>query len=68
MNGARASFQHAIDVSDRIGYVLEKAAAVASLSRSPRSSGDNAEAERLIVEANSIWRAVPDSSAAPVGL
>ena len=68
VNGARASFQHAIDVSDRIGYVLEKAAAVASLSRVASLRGDNAEAERLIVEANSIWRAVPDYRQLPWGL
>ena len=68
VNGARASFQHAIDVSDRIGYVLEKAAAVASLSRVASLRGDNAEAERLIAEANSIWRAVPDYRQLPWGL
>ncbi len=68
VNAARASFQHAIDVSDRIGYVLEKAAAVASLSRVASLHGDNAEAERLIVEANSIWRAVPDYRQLPWGL
>jgi tetratricopeptide (TPR) repeat protein/TolB-like protein len=67
-NGARASFQRAVDVSDRIGYVLEKAAAVASLSRVASLRGDNAEAERLIVEANSIWRAVPDFRQLPWGL
>jgi len=67
-NGARASFQHAVDVSDRIGYVLEKAAAVASLSRVASLHGDTAEAERLIVEANSIWRAVPDRRQLPWGL
>jgi hypothetical protein len=67
-NGARASFQHAVDVSDRIGYVLEKAAAVASLSRVASLRGDTAEAERLIVEANSIWRAVPDRRQLPWGL
>ncbi len=68
VNGARASFQRAIDVSDRIGYVLEKAAAVASLSRVASLRGDNAEAERLVVEANSIWRAVPDRRQLPWGL
>ena len=67
-NGARTSFQRAVDVSDRIGYVLEKAAAVASLSRVASLRGDNAEAERLIVEANSIWRAVPDYRQLPWGL
>ncbi len=67
-NGARMSFQRAIDVSDRIGYVLEKAAAVASLSRVASLRGDNAEAERLIEEANSIWRAVPDYRQLPWGL
>jgi len=67
-DGARASFQHAVDVSDRIGYVLEKAAAVASLSRVASLRGDNAEAERLIVEATSIWRAVPDYRQLPWGL
>ena len=68
VNGARASFQRAIAVSDRIGYVLEKAAAVASLSRVASLRGDSAEAERLIVEANSIWRAVPDRRQLPWGL
>lgn len=68
VNGARASFQRAIEVSDRIGYVLEKAAAVASLSRVASLRGDTAEAERLIVEANSIWRAVPDRRQLPWGL
>ena len=68
VNGAHASFQRAIDVSDRIGYVLEKAAAVASLSRVASLRGDDAEAERLIVEANSIWRAVPDYRQLPWGL
>jgi len=67
-NGARASFQHAIDVSDRIGYVQEKAAAVASLSRVASLRRDTAEAERLIVEANSIWRAIPDQRQLPWGL
>ena len=67
-SGARASYQHAVDVSDRIGYVLEKAAAVASLSRVASLRGDTAEAERLIVEANSIWRAVPDRRQLPWGL
>ncbi|HEY1435368.1 MAG TPA: winged helix-turn-helix domain-containing protein [Thermoanaerobaculia bacterium] len=66
--GARASYQHTVDVSDRIGYVLEKAAGVASLSRVASLRGDNAEAERLIVEANSIWRAVPDRRQLPWGL
>lgn len=67
-SGARASYQHAVDVSDRIGYVQEKAAAVASLSRVASLRGDTAEAERLIVEANSIWRAVPDRRQLPWGL
>ncbi len=67
-NGARASFQRAVDVSDHIGYVLEKAAAVASLSRVASLRGENAEAERLIMEANSIWRAVPDYRQLPWGL
>jgi hypothetical protein len=57
-----------IDVSDRIGYVLQKAAGVASLSRVASFRGDNAEAERLILEANSIWRAVPDRRQLPWGL
>ncbi|HYX21006.1 MAG TPA: hypothetical protein VFA98_09200, partial [Thermoanaerobaculia bacterium] len=67
-DGARASFQHSADVSDRIGYVLEKAAAVASLSRVASLRGDSAEAERLVTEANSIWRAVPDYRQLPWGL
>ncbi|HEX4439174.1 MAG TPA: winged helix-turn-helix domain-containing protein, partial [Thermoanaerobaculia bacterium] len=67
-DGARASFQHAVDVSDRIGYVQEKAAAVASLSRVASLRGDTAEAERLIVEASSIWRAIPDRRQLPWGL
>ena len=66
--GARASFQQTVDISDRIGYVLEKAAGVASLSRVASLRGDNAEAERLIAEANSIWRAVPDRRQLPWGL
>ena len=66
--GARASFQHAADLSDRIGYVQEKAAAVASLSRVASLRGDAAEAERLILEANSIWRAIPDRRQLPWGL
>ena len=67
-SGARASYQHAADVSDRIGYVLEKAAAVASLSRVATLRGDSVEAEKLIAEANSIWRAVPDRRQLPWGL
>ncbi len=67
-DGARASFQRAVDLSDRIGYVLEKAAAVASLSRVASLRGEAAEAERLVVEANSIWRAVPDFRQLPWGL
>ena len=68
VNGARASYQRAIELSNRIGYVLEKAAAVASLSRIASFQGDSAEAERLILEANSIWRAVPDRRQLPWGL
>jgi eukaryotic-like serine/threonine-protein kinase len=68
VNGARASYQRAIELSNRIGYVLEKAAAVASLSRIASFQGDSAEAERLIMEANSIWRAVPDRRQLPWGL
>ncbi|HEY1252935.1 MAG TPA: tetratricopeptide repeat protein [Thermoanaerobaculia bacterium] len=67
-NGASASFQHAVDVSDRIGYVQEKAAAIASLSRVASLRGNSADAERLIAEANSIWRAVPDRRQLPWGL
>jgi len=67
-DGARVSFQHAIDVSDRIGYVQEKAAAVASLSRVASLRGDTSEAEKLIGEANSIWRAIPDRRQLPWGL
>ncbi|HEY4231365.1 MAG TPA: tetratricopeptide repeat protein, partial [Thermoanaerobaculia bacterium] len=68
LKGARASYQRAIQSADRIGYVLEKAAAVASLSRVASLQGDSGEAERLIVEANGIWRAVPDRRQLPWGL
>ena len=68
VNAARASYRRAIDTANRIGYVLEKAAAVASLSRVASLQGDSAEAESLIVEANSIWRAVPDRRQLPWGL
>ncbi len=68
LKAARASYRHAIDTADRIGYVLEKAAAAASLSRVASLQGDSAEAESLIVEANAIWRAVPDRRQLPWGL
>ncbi|HWZ84795.1 MAG TPA: tetratricopeptide repeat protein [Thermoanaerobaculia bacterium] len=68
IEGAGASFRRGIAAADRIGFVLQKAAAVASLSRVAQLQGDTAEAERLVVEANSIWRAIPDRRQLPWGL
>jgi DNA-binding winged helix-turn-helix (wHTH) protein/tetratricopeptide (TPR) repeat protein len=66
--GAAASYRRAISAADRIGYVMQKAAAVASLSRVATIQGDTDEAEKLVVEANSIWRAIPDRRQLPWGL
>lgn len=68
MLGAAAAFRASIEAADRIGYVLQKAASIASLSRVASIQGDMREAERLVEEANSIWRAIPDRRQLPWGL